>query len=164
MDRAKMLAGWCKAARKAMASQNHRPLAKPVMTIEQALAADKVERNKPIAATRSDQNLTGREFGKMVAWKPNMAAREFNSWVCLCVCSGKPVNVSAHLLLSGEKTDCGCVKAERIRIAAHRATLKRRQQAGYRRRMNRARKSERSEERRNRSKRARLAARRQSGS
>lgn len=140
MMRERMLAGWSKAARKAMAEQKYRPLATSLMTVEQAAIAAELERKRQLPI-HSGQNLTGREFGKLFG-----------------TCGGKPVNVSAHLLLNGEKTDCGCTEVERLRIATRRAAQERKKQSLYRRRIRLARKREQNEERRKRVRRARTAA------
>jgi hypothetical protein len=166
MNRQRMLDGWNRAIRKAMQAQRYRPIVKSAMSVDEALQADGVRRKQSVAI-HNGQNLTGKEFGRLIAWELNTRAREFNSWVCVCACGGSPCNVAANVLLSGQKTDCGCVANERRRIAAHRSKRKRqaRADASYKDRLhsNRlltARRRERAAERRERSKRARLGIRR----
>jgi hypothetical protein len=156
MNRKRTLAGWRTAARRAMDKQPDVPVARSVMTPEQRIAADAIER-KRTATTHRGKNLVGYEFGKLLVWLRHTAGSAFNYWICLCGCGQITDPIPAHLLVEGQRTDCGCVEQERLRIARLRAAKKRKRRSheyGSTRKLIVARQREQKQERKARSRRA----------
>jgi hypothetical protein len=126
MDRRKMLEGWNRAAHrytKTRPKETH-SLLKP-LTVEQAGLLSENQRQAMLAKAGSPltykSDVTGAEFSKLLVWErlPNEVNGNVPRYLCLCSC-GRTCEAAANLLLSGRKTDCGCVARERRRIKAWR--------------------------------------------
>lgn len=63
------------------------------------------------------QNISGNRYGRLVAIKAiGQTANRGSIWSCACDCGASP-NISISSLKSGHTQSCGCLGAERRRIA-----------------------------------------------
>lgn len=56
------------------------------------------------------KDITGRQFGRLLALRVIGKAGRENVWACACEC-GVVVNVRISNLMSGNTSSCGCKKA-----------------------------------------------------
>lgn len=70
-------------------------------------------RSRPVLSGRG-QDLTGRQFGRLVALSPTgkRAADGCYYWLCRCSC-GNLTTVSSNKLLQRKTASCGCYRKER---------------------------------------------------
>jgi len=107
MNRQRMLTGWRRAARKFYERYPQRVDRVVKLKPEEI---EQIERNR-----RPTGTLMGLEFGRLLVWEK--AERRF--WWCVCAC-GDFIKTTAASLLSGRKSDCGCLARERERLVRFR--------------------------------------------